>query len=280
MNTDKVKRSKRIILILSALGLLVSLYLSYLHITDSQAGFCTAGSACDAVRMSEYSSLLGIPVAAYGVIAFGLIWVLSLLTLKERVRWLALYVVSLGGVAFSLYLTYIELFVIDAICVYCVASAVIILLVFITVLLSKPFLDKGLSTLSKVALSVVVAAAVVFGSAMIQSISVGTQAGAANEYQTGLAKHLRKNGAIMFGSFKCPHCNEQKKLFGDAFKYIAYVECHPKGENANPSLCFARGILNYPTWEIKGRHYSGALSLEDLSKLSGFKYDKPQTNGE
>ena len=92
----------------------------------------------------------------------------------------------------------------------------------------------------------------------------------ANDFQTGLAKYLGKTGAVMYGSFQCSHCNQQKRLFGSAFKYITYVECHPKGQNANPSLCLAKGIMNYPTWEIGGRYYEGAMTLAKISEISGY----------
>jgi hypothetical protein len=75
----------------------------------------------------------------------------------------------------------------------------------------------------------------------------------------------------MYGSYKCPHCNAQKALFGDAAKYMVYVECDPAGKDAKPTVCFSRGIVNYPTWEIGGRYYEGAKTLQELSQLSGYK---------
>jgi protein-disulfide isomerase len=81
---------------------------------------------------------------------------------------------------------------------------------------------------------------------------------------------MADHGAVMYGSFKCPHCNLQKEMFGGAFRYIKYVECNPKGENADPSLCLAKGIMNYPTWEIDGKFYEGAMPLEQLSKITGY----------
>jgi glutaredoxin len=75
----------------------------------------------------------------------------------------------------------------------------------------------------------------------------------------------------MYGSYQCPHCTTQKYLFGEkAFKYINYVECHPGGKNANPALCLEKGITRYPTWEINGRFYVGAMSLQRLAEISGY----------
>jgi thiol-disulfide isomerase/thioredoxin len=57
------------------------------------------------------------------------------------------------------------------------------------------------------------------------------------------AKCLTSKGLTMFGAEWCPHCLEEKALFGDSFKYINYVEC-PQ----NTDLCLAKGIQSYPTW--------------------------------
>lgn len=86
----------------------------------------------------------------------------------------------------------------------------------------------------------------------------------------GLAAYLRKIGAKMYGAYWCPHCSQQKELFGAAFRSIDYVECDPGGANARPSLCKSAKITGYPTWEIKGKLYPGTQSLEELAKLSGY----------
>jgi hypothetical protein len=74
----------------------------------------------------------------------------------------------------------------------------------------------------------------------------------------------------MYGAYWCPHCNDQKELFGAAFSNIDYVECDPGGKNSRPSLCQKAKITGYPTWEIKGKLYPGTQSLEELAKLSGY----------
>jgi uncharacterized membrane protein/glutaredoxin len=259
-----------IILVLSALGIAVSLYLTYLYHSKAVAAFCTAGSGCDTVRESSYSAILGVPVALLGVIGYSLIFALSL-TSKGRDRWLLLYLVSLAGFVFSAYLTYIEIFVLHAICFYCLISAVIITVILLILLLKKPVQAPSFSSPKLITLSVVVLVVVLFGSFFIQSNEFGA---GSNTFQVGLAKHLGEMGATMYGSFQCPHCTTQKLLFGkDAFKYVNYVECHPRGENANTALCYAKGIHNYPTWEINGQFYLGAKSLQELARLSGYKPD-------
>jgi glutaredoxin len=106
-------------------------------------------------------------------------------------------------------------------------------------------------------------------SATPSSISV-----ASNQSVASLAAYLRKIGARMYGAYWCPHCTEQKELFGSAFRSIDYVECDPGGANARPALCKKANISGYPTWEINGKFYPGTQSLEELANLSGYSGPK------
>jgi len=90
-------------------------------------------------------------------------------------------------------------------------------------------------------------------------------------YEARLATHLAEQDAAMYGAFWCPHCSDQKELFGDAVDQVPYVECDPEGENAQPDLCTTKAIKGYPTWEIDGEFYPGTRSLEELAQLSGFE---------
>ncbi len=269
MGIKNTKASGVIILALSVLGIGLSGYLTYLYYIKAQATFCLAGSGCDTVRESSYSAILGIPIAVFGVIGYLFIFIVSLISIQYRTRWLLLYFASLAGFAFSSYLTYIELFVIKAVCPYCVASAVIITGILITLLLGKSDLSPRTSFAKFVILSGIIIGIVIFSSIFLQSSRLS--ANSENIWQIGLAKHLTEIGAIMYGSYRCPHCIAQKKLLGEAFKYISYVECDPTAKMANPALCQEKAIRGYPTWEIKGEFYPGVKSLEELSELSGYK---------
>jgi glutaredoxin len=93
----------------------------------------------------------------------------------------------------------------------------------------------------------------------------------APSYEFQLAEYLSNTGAKMYGAYWCPHCARQKHLFGDAALSIPYVECDPRGVNAQVDLCNAIGINAYPTWEIRGEFYLGAQPLKRLAILSGFE---------
>jgi hypothetical protein len=90
--------------------------------------------------------------------------------------------------------------------------------------------------------------------------------------QIALATHLQTIKARMYGAYWCPHCHTQQELFGkEAFSAITYIECDPRGKDAQPDLCKAANIKAYPTWEIRGKYYRGQQSLEKLAILSGYK---------
>lgn len=259
----------RAVIVLAALSLLLSLYLTYLYFSGTRTAFCPEGSGCDIVQASPYSRLLGIPVALLGVVGYAAILVIALSPLPSQTKRLSLYSLAVGGFAFAAYLTYRELFTIEAICPYCVALALLTTAILIALLLQRPIVP-GLSSGSVTALTAFIVAVVLLGSATLPTTFAQEEA-AATDFREGLAKHLTATGAVMYGAWWCPHCNEQKELFGDAFKYVNYVECDPRGENPKPWLCREKGIRGFPTWEIGGRMYEGLLPLEQLARLSGYR---------
>lgn len=126
-------------LLLSLVGLGISVYLTVVY-TSGGVAICGESGGCATVQNSPYAWILGIPIPTLGAGAYLLLIGLGLLALRGDDRqetWLlALFGVSLVGLLFSAYLTYLELFVIYAICRWCVASAVIQLAVFILSLLA------------------------------------------------------------------------------------------------------------------------------------------------
>lgn len=120
---------------LSVLGILDSLYLSYVKIAHAKP-FCAGVGDCETVNTSVYSVFMGIPIAYLGVLMYATLFILSYWgpRLPEPVATYAPLLVmamAFGGVLYSAYLTYLELYVIEAICVYCVISATLITLIFL-----------------------------------------------------------------------------------------------------------------------------------------------------
>jgi uncharacterized membrane protein len=128
-----------IVATLSLAGIFVALYLLLYKIGVVGNLSCSIGS-CETVNLSKWATFFGAPVAAWGVGFYVVLFVLALLSLQDRYvdsvgmsKLLAL--VSGSGVAFSAWLTYLELFVIHAICQWCVISAIIVSIVFVVALL-------------------------------------------------------------------------------------------------------------------------------------------------
>jgi uncharacterized membrane protein len=109
-------------LVLAVLGIAVAGYLVYVHYADIDP-VCNIAHGCHKVQTSDYAKLAGIPVALLGLLGYVTI-LAALLVPGEPARMVAA-LTALVGFGFSLYLTYRELFTIDAICQWCVASAVL-----------------------------------------------------------------------------------------------------------------------------------------------------------
>ena len=119
----------------AAIGLIDSLYLIWIKIANSPA-YCLQGVGdCFTVNTSKYSQIFGIPIAVFGVLGYLLI--LLILYFENRNNFLQensdyiLFGLTLVGILYSAYLTYLELFVILAICPFCVLSAIAMTTLFI-----------------------------------------------------------------------------------------------------------------------------------------------------
>jgi uncharacterized membrane protein len=104
-------------------GLVVAGYLTWVHFDDG-ALVCVAGGGCETVQESEYAEIVGIPVAALGMIAYAV--VLGLVAWDSPGAKLGAAMLAFVGLAFSMYLLALQLFVIDAVCVWCLANDVVI----------------------------------------------------------------------------------------------------------------------------------------------------------
>lgn len=81
----------------------------------------------------------------------------------------------------------------------------------------------------------------------------------------GFAQCLTEKGVVMYGTYWCSHCLDQKKLFGSSFEYVTYVECSTELDRCN-----AEKVQATPTWIFgNGEREVGKLSLEKISEISG-----------
>lgn len=276
--------------LIGAIAILGAINTAYITITKLSGGetACPAGG-CEQVLSSPYAYILGIPLSLFGLLAYTGVAVFALAPLainpeeKKQLRtqlenqsWLLLFLGSTAMLVFSGYLMYIMFtqFVAvngaKAICYYCLASAIFATALFVLTLVGRTWDDVGQLFFTGVVVSVVtlVGTLGVYANAD-QPATVSKASGAA---ETALAAHLQQVDAKMYGAYWCPHCLEQKEMFGQAaFSKVTYIECAPDGQNAQPQVCQAKGIEGYPTWEINGKLYSGIQPLPELARISNYK---------
>ena len=86
------------------------------------------------------------------------------------------------------------------------------------------------------------------------------------------AKCISSKGMRMYGAWWCPHCADQKELFGYAFQYVNYHECSLEGQRTETEDCKQAGIKHFPTWQFPdGSRKEGVLPLAELSQKTGCK---------
>ena len=125
-------RRRDVLLALAVVGVGIATYLTYVHYAQIEP-ICTTGG-CETVQSSRYATLGGIPIAVFGLGMY--LAIVALLVARRTERWRDVplfaawtFLLALGGVLYSAYLTYLELRVIHAICTWCVASAITVTLI-------------------------------------------------------------------------------------------------------------------------------------------------------
>ena len=84
------------------------------------------------------------------------------------------------------------------------------------------------------------------------------------------AQCLTEKGVKMYGAWWCPHCQNQKKLFGTAFQYVDYIECSDPGQRNVRQVCIETDIKGYPTWVFADKsRISGEATFQALADKTG-----------
>jgi len=222
-------------LALAVAGVLVSGYLTWTKTTGAQALFCSGASACDIVQASRYSILLGLPTALWGLALYVVMGALAWRGYTAK-RWLLALAAASVAVAFSAYLTVVSLFVLRAPCTYCLISAAVAALILADVIRGWRAVP-GLPAIAPLPRAAMVGAGAAALTVLAALGAFAISPAGATPYQVTLARHLSSTGAVMYGAYWCPHCQEQKEMFAEAASMLPYVECDPKGSGARPDLC-------------------------------------------
>lgn len=258
-----------LVLVLALCGMLLTGYLTYVALRSGTPAFCSAESACDLIQQSRWSRLLGLPLALWGFILYGLLagnaWRLP----ARLVRWRRLWLLAWFGLAVSLYMTLVAWLQLEAFCVWCLLSLALLAAIFIRVSLKRPKSAPGTDwrhwlTYSGVATLISLGGLQLYYSDML--------APREDPQLQALANHLQRSGAKFYGTFWCAACQEQKRLFGASVERLPYVECTPDGRNGLLArACIEEQINRYPTWIIREQRYPQILDIEELTRLSRFR---------
>lgn len=252
--------------VLAGLGMLLTGVL--LWKAGAALPYCGEGSGCDAVQSSAWSRFLGLPLALWGFGAYTVLGLVALGVAKpvKRARWAAFF--ASAGFAVSVYLTVVSVVLIEALCAWCLGS-----LALMTAAFALSFRLTDGSRPHRWQFGGLLVAALLVGVMHAQALGMlGGAGGAADPYLRELAEHLDQRGFRFYGASWCPHCQEQKALFGGAARYLPYVECSPHGRNApRATTCELEDIRNYPTWVIDGRRLERVITPRSLARMSGFR---------
>ncbi|MBU7587139.1 MAG: vitamin K epoxide reductase family protein [Nostoc sp. TH1S01] len=306
------KWSRPIIAAIAGFGALVTGYLTIEKLTGGSVACVAQASTrgCNDVLSSPWGTVFGQPLALFGFLAYTSMVILALAPLVvksednsqrkkiENLTWLLLLVGAIAMSVFSGYLMYLLAFQIKALCPYCIASALFSLSLLVFTLLGRTWEDIG---------QILFTALIVGMVTLIGTLGVytgvnksGTTPGSTNgqqqitftptenpnpefgwpitttsgEAEIALAKHLVKVGAKEYVAYWCPHCHEQKLIFGkEAYQIVndnIKVECANDSPKGKPELCQAAKIQAFPTWIINGQTYSGVQNLTELAKITGY----------
>ena len=308
-STPWIHRFSRLLIAgIASCGALVTGYLTIVKLTGGAAA-CTTSAAgtpggCNAVLSSRWADVLGQPLALFGFLAYFsmLVFALAPLLLKsgenkeqrqklENLTWMFLLIGSISMTVFSSYLMYVLFTEIKTVCPYCIASALFSLTMLVLTIIGRSWEDIGQIFFT----AVIVGMVTLIGTLGVYAGNAPDASGAipisftspenpqpgigwevtttSGEAEIALARHLKDIGAKEYIAWWCPHCHEQKLLFGkEAYKEVPHTDCAPADTpNDQKPECKTAGIQSYPTWKIKGKTYQGAQSLEELAKVSGYE---------
>jgi uncharacterized membrane protein len=303
------RRSRLLIGAIAICGALTTAYLTVVKFTQTSAACPT--ESCDIVLQSDYATVFGLPLALFGFLAYVAMAIFALAPLSvdpvkkkdsrtklENWTWLLLLAGAIAMSVFSSYLIYLLVFKIKALCIYCIASAIFSFSMLVLTIVGRAWEDIGQIFFT----AIVVGMVTLIGTLGIYA-SPNNQGGVttvsnpgqptiisfrpkeepvpgvgwdvtttSGEAEIALARHLKQVGAKEYVAWWCPHCHEQKLLFGkEAYSELDHTDCAPADNpNALKDECKAANIQSYPTWIINGKIYAGVQTLEELANLTGY----------
>jgi uncharacterized membrane protein len=186
---------------LAATGMALTAYLAITYWLGEPPLYCTEGSSCEIVQQSRWGTFLFLPTAFWGFLTYATLGHIGFRFRDRASHWKWAFMVSLIGLGYSIYLVSISLFVIKAACAYCLASFAIMTVILGVVIFQRPKDLPDLNIAAWAKQAAIVAVVIVAGMHLNYSGIFDSGAGAEDPYLQGLAEHLVKEDAMMYGAF-------------------------------------------------------------------------------
>ncbi len=259
------------LLAVSSLGIVLTGYLSWTAFSGSAVQGCSAGGGCDIVLTSRWATLLGLPTALWGLLAYSGLAAIAFVRRADR-HWSYAWTAALFGVCYSVYLTVVSLTILESACPYCLTSLGLMTATLALVTLQRPSEMAHRSWLGLVGGRSLLAAVLILFVHASYAAPEAELLGPEDPMTRALAEHLTEQGVVFYGASWCEHCQAQKRIFGTSASRLPYIECSPAGQNAPQSpSCSRAGVRSYPTWVIDGRALVGqVLTLSQLADATKF----------
>ena len=311
------KWSRPLIAAIAGLGALTTGYIAIEKLTGGTTACVAEAGAkgCNDVLSSPWATIPifgGQPLALFGLLAYVSMMILALTPLAwkpddknsqkklENSTWWLLLVGAIAMSVFSGYLMYLLAFQIQAVCYYCIASALFSLSLLVLTIIGRSWEDIGQIFFTAIIVGMVTLIGTLGVYAGVNSSGVSSDSTpgqsqrinftpteqpnpafgweittTSGEAEIALARHLATTDAKEYVAYWCPHCHEQKLLFGKEASQILdenqiRVECAADSPKGQPEVCQAANITGFPSWIINGQIYSGVQNLEQLAKISGY----------
>ncbi len=260
------------LLAVSSLGMLLTGYLVFTALSGSQVQGCSAGGGCDTVLTSRWATLLGLPTSLWGFLGYAALAAIAFVRRADK-QWKYAWTVALFGVCYSVYLTTVSLTILGSTCPYCLTSLALMSGILGLVVFQRPSEMAHRSWVSLAAPRGALAAVVILALHANYVAPEPEPIGPEDPMVRALAEHLADEGVLFYGASWCPHCQEQKRLFGNSATRLPYIECSPAGQNAPQApSCNNAGVSTYPTWVINGRAIVGqVMTLAQLARMTEFE---------
>ena len=298
--TKDLKWPKIIIAILSTIGLVDTgaITLKKWEILSSLS--CPGiTNGCETVLNSPWGTLfsneqINMPLSFAGFLTYLSILILALslstnlISPKDKLSkfaWWLIFLISCASSTFSFLLIYIMIFKIKEYCFFCVLSTILSLSIFIISIIGakfesrEPMIFRGFIIAFSVLIGGLIWSTNVDPSNAID-VPISTEnvspliTTSSSSQKVKFAKFLTKNNIIMYSAYWCPHCHDQKQLFGkEAVKELKIVECAKDGKDNQYELCQSKKIMGFPSWEINGEIYSGTRNLKELATMTTYQGD-------